>query len=122
MTSQTVVYTVSATIFAILFGELILPASIGNSPPILSNPVTFVAMSFYYVVISFIFSIILGKYGTKMALAAFFVYGGIAELILFGNVGDVVGFVFFGCLYIFLFGVPIWLTKKLTVKGQHSET
>jgi len=48
MTSQTVVYTVSATIFAILFGELILPASIGNSPPILSNPVTFVAMSFYY--------------------------------------------------------------------------
>ena len=122
MTSQTVVYTVSATIFAILFGELILPASIGNSPPILSNPVTFVAMSFYYVAISFIFSIILGKYGTKMALTAFFVYGGIAELILFGNVGDVVGFVFFGCLYIFLFGVPIWLTKKLTVKWQHSET
>ncbi len=122
MTSQTVVYTVSATIFAILFGELILPASIGNSPPILSNPVTFVAMTFYYVTISFLFSKILGRYGTKMALAAFFVYGGIAELILFGNVGDVVGFVFFGCLYIFLFGVPIWLTKKLTVKGQHSET
>ena len=122
MTSQTVVYTVSATIFAILFGELILPASIGNSPPILSNPVTFVAMTFYYVTISFLFSKILGRYGTKMALAAFFVYGGIAELILFGHVGDVVGFVFFGCLYIFLFGVPIWLTKKLTVKGQHSET
>ena len=122
MTSQTVVYTVSATIFAILFGELILPASIGNSPPILSNPVTFVAMTLYYVTISFIFSIILGRYGTKMVLAAFFVYGGIAELILFGNVGNVVGFVFFGCLYIFLFGVPIWITKKLTVKWQHSET
>ena len=46
MTSQTVVYTVSATIFAILFGELILPASVGNSLPILSNPVTFVVMTF----------------------------------------------------------------------------
>ena len=114
MTSQTVVYTVSATIFAILFGELILPASVGNSLPILSNPVTFVVMTFYYVTISFLFSKILGRYGTKMALVAFFVYGGIAELILFGNVGDVVGFVFFGCLYIFLFGVPIWITKKLT--------
>ena len=122
MTSQTVVYTASATIFAILFGELILPASVGNSLPILSNPVTFVAMTFYYVTISFLFSKILGKYGTKMALTAFFVYGGIAELILFGNVGDVVGFVFFGCLYIFLFGVPIRITKKLTVKVHHSET
>ena len=105
-------YTISATIFAISFGELILPASVGNSPPILSNLVTAVAMVAYYGVISCIFSLIIDKYSTKTALASFFIYGSIVELILFLNVIDIVGFLFFGVLYIFLFGVPMWFTKK----------
>ena len=110
--SSRTAYTISATIFAISFGELILPASVGNSLPILSNPVTAVAMVTYYGVISFIFSLIIDNYSTKTALASFFIYGSIVELILFLNVIDIVGFLFFGVLYIFLFGVPMWFTKK----------
>ena len=105
-------YTISATVFAISFGELILPASVGNTLPILRNLGTTVAMVAYYGVISFVFSLIIDKYSTKTAIASFFIYGSIIELILFKNVMDIVGFLFFGVLYIFLFGVPMWFTKK----------
>jgi len=106
-------YTVSATVFAISFGELILPSTfVSFPPPILRNPGTAVAMVAYYGVISFIFSLIIEKYSTKTAIASFFIYGSIVELILFLNVISIVGFLFFGVLYIFLFGVPMWFTKK----------
>ena len=103
-------YTISATVFAISFGELILPASVGNTLPILRNLGTTVTMVAYYGVISFVFSLIIDKYSTKTAIASFFIYGSIVELILFLNVIDIVGFLFFGVLYIFLFGVPMWFT------------
>ena len=107
-------YTLSATIFAISFGELILPTLFGSepSPTILSSYGTAVAMVAYYGLISYIFALIIDKYSTKTALASFFIYGSIVELILFLNVIDIVGFLFFGVLYIFLFGVPMWFTKK----------
>ena len=106
-------YTISATGFAISFGELILPSTfVSYPPPILRNPGTAVAMVAYYGVISFVFSLIIDKYSTKTAIASFFIYGSIIELILFKNVMDIVGFLFFGVLYIFLFGVPMWFTKK----------
>ena len=105
-------YTISATVFAISFGELILPASVGNTLPILSSYGPAGAMVAYYAVISFVFSLIIDKYSTKTAIASFFIYGSIIELILFKNVMDIVGFLFFGVLYIFLFGVPMWFTKK----------
>ena len=106
-------YTISATVFAISFGELILPSTfVSFPPPILSSLGTAVAMVAYYGVISFIFSLIIEKYSTKTAIASFFIYGSIVELILFLNVIDIVGFLFFGVLYIFLFGVPMWFTKK----------
>ena len=108
-----IAYTISATVFAISFGELILPSTfVSYPPPILRNPGTTVAMVAYYGVISFVFSLIIDKYSTKTAIASFFIYGSIIELILFKNVIDIVGFLFFGVLYIFLFGVPMWFTKK----------
>ena len=107
-------YTVSATSFAISFGELILPTLFGSkpTPTILSSYKTAVAMVAYYGVISFIVALIIEKYSTKTAIASLFIYGGIVEQILFGHVGDIVSFVVFGILYIFLFGVPIRFTKK----------
>ena len=106
-------YTVSATIFAISFGELILPTLFGSkpTPTILSSYETAVAMVAYYGLISYIFALIIEKYSTKTGIASFFIYGGIVE-ILFGHVGDIASFVVFGILYIFLFGVPMWFTKK----------
>ena len=104
-------YTISATVFAISFGELILPASVGNQLPILSSYGTAIAMVAYYGIISYIFALIIEKYSTKTGIASFFIYGGIVE-ILFGHVGDIASFVVFGILYIFLFGVPMWFTKK----------
>ena len=105
-------YTISATVFAISFGELILPASVGNQLPILSSYGTAIAMVTYYGIISYIFALIIEKYSTKTAITSFFIYGSIIELILFLNVINIVGFLFFGVLYIFLFGVPMWFTKK----------
>ena len=106
-------YTLSAPIFAISFGELILPTLFGSEPTpvILSSYGTAVAMVAYYGIISYIFALIIEKYSTKTAIASFFIYGGIVE-IPFGHVGDIASFIVFGIMYIFYFGVPMWFTKK----------
>ena len=111
--SARTVYTISAMVWVISFGELILPTLFGSepTPTILSSYETAVAMVAYYGLISYIFALIIEKYSTKTGIASFFIYGGLVE-ILFGHVGDIASFVVFGMLYIFLFGVPMWFTNK----------
>jgi len=51
-----------------------------------------------------------------LSLVVFFFYGIAAELLLFDNISgimDLPGMLFFGTFYVFLFGTPIWIAKKI---------
>jgi hypothetical protein len=46
------------------------------------------------------------------------VYGIAVELLLFKNIRgitDIPGVLFFGLFYVFLFGTPVWIVKRLSV-------
>ncbi|MEW5996141.1 MAG: hypothetical protein AB1657_00920 [Candidatus Micrarchaeota archaeon] len=106
-------YWIIAWIFSILFGEIIGPLLAGHALPLLSYPLFMIV---YYGALSLIFSLVVQRLG-KSSLAVFFVYGVLAELFLFHNITgftDIAGILFFGAFYVFLFGVPIWITKKIS--------
>ncbi|MFA5411768.1 MAG: hypothetical protein WC350_00250 [Candidatus Micrarchaeia archaeon] len=104
---------IAAWVFSILFGEIVGPLLASHALPILLYPLQMIA---YYGAISLIFAFIASKLG-KLALAVFFFYGVLAEMFLFHNITgptDIPGILFFGAFYVFLFGIPIWITKRIS--------
>lgn len=104
---------IAAWVFSILFGEVIGPLIAGHALPILLYPLQMIA---YYGAISLIFAFVARKLG-KPSLAIFFIYGVLAEMFLFHNITgptDILGILFFGLFYVFLFGVPIWIVKRIS--------
>lgn len=104
---------VAAWAFSILFGEIVGPLIAGHAIPLLLYPLQMFA---YYGALSLIFAFAAQKLG-KPSLAIFFIYGVIAEMFLFHNItgpADIPGILFFGLFYVFLFGVPIWMAKRIS--------
>ncbi len=110
MRRDQVLYWVTATAFSILFGEIIGPLLAGNPLIILQYPVAFLI---YYAIISAGFAMIIRR-SLQASLIVFFVYGVVAELLLFKNIRgitDIPGILFFGFFYVFLFGTPLWIVQ-----------
>lgn len=106
-------YWVIAFIYSVLLGEIILPSIVGHPLPLLDHPVGMLA---YYAVLSLAMAYLIRKIGIRRSLVGFFVYGVVAEWLFFKNVQgltDIPGVLFFGGLYVFLFGVPYLLVKVL---------
>lgn len=104
-------YWIFSWIFAVLFGEIIT-GLISQNPMFFENALP---ITLYYGVLCFIFAFLVTRFQTRSALIIFFVYGVLVELYLFHNIkgwGDLVGIIFFGLLYIFLFGLPLYLIKR----------
>jgi hypothetical protein len=115
------VYWASAFVFSILFGEIIGPLIAGHALPLFQFFIPFVI---YYGLLSFVFALFANRIKVWKSLAIFFVYGVIAEMLLFKNVKgifDIAGILFFGLFYVFLFGVPLWFARKI-VKGAKVQT
>ena len=106
-------YWIIAWAFSILLGEIAGPLIAGHPLPLLLYPLQFIV---YYGALSLLFSFAVQKLG-KLSLAIFFLYGVLAEMLLFHNIsgpGDILGMLFFGSFYAFLFGAPIWITGKMS--------
>jgi hypothetical protein len=115
MRRDQVLYWATATVFSILFGEIISPMLAHHPLPILQYPVAFLI---YYAILSAVFAIIVQR-SVQASLIVFFVYGVVAELLLFNNIRgitDIPGILFFGLFYVFLFGTPIWIARKLSAR------
>jgi hypothetical protein len=109
-----VLYWATATAFSILFGEIVGPLLAHHPLPILQHPLAFLI---YYAILSAVFAIIVPR-SVQASLIVFFVYGIAAELLLFKNIRgitDILGVLFFGLFYVFLFGTPVWIVKRLSV-------
>lgn len=105
-------YVFSAWAFSVLFGEVIGPLIAHHSLPLLQFPVQFLI---YYFVLAFFLGWCFKKFG-RWALVLIFAYGVLAEWLLFGNIHgptDSAGILFFGLFYLFLFGVPRWISNRL---------
>jgi hypothetical protein len=92
-----------------------------HSLPVLQYPLAFLI---YYGILSGIFAVLVTR-SVPLSLVVFFLYGVAAELLLFGNIrgiSDIPGILFFGLFYLFLFGMPVWIVKKmqarLTIKNN----
>ena len=96
-------YAIVGTIFAVGVGEVFLATMIAGSTAILDHTIPLVA---YYFVLSLAFGIVLTMVSFRKMLVVFFIYGVIAETFLFRNITALPGVLFFGVLYVFLFGVP----------------
>ena len=105
-------YVIGALLFSLFFGEIIGPSIAGNPLPLLQFPVQFII---YYFILSLIFGWLFKKLG-RWNLIIIFLYADLAEWLLFHNIKgptDIPGILFFGFFYLFLFGVPYWISKKL---------
>jgi hypothetical protein len=107
-----VLYWITATVFSILCGEIAGPLLARHPLPILEHTAAFIT---YYRILSAIFAMLLTR-SVPLSLVVFFFYGIAAELLLFNNIGgvtDMSAMLFFGTFYVFLFGTPIWIAKKI---------
>jgi hypothetical protein len=112
MRKQFWLYVISALIFSLLFGEVLGPMIAKHPLPLLQFPIQFIV---YYFVLATIFGWLFKKMGS-WTLIIIFAYGVLAEWLLFTNIKgltDIPGILFFGLFYLFLFGVPYWISKKL---------
>lgn len=121
MRRDQVLYWATATAFSILFGEIIGPLLAHHPLPVLQYPVAFIA---YYAILSAVFAIIVQR-SVQVSLIVFFVYGVVAELLLFQNIRgitDIPGILFFGLYYVFLFGTPLWIVQEFRgrMKNDHN--
>ena len=116
MDKKIVYYWIPAWLFAVLFGEVFLSGIVAQDPTIFQYGLP---ISIYYLVLTFIFALIVVRVTNKIALTLFFIYGVLAEYFVFMNIKSVIdfpGILFFGFLYVFLFGVPIAIYKKICKK------
>ena len=116
MNKKIVYYWIPAWLFAVLFGEVFLSGIVVQNPTIFQY---WLPISIYYLVLTFIFALIVVRVTNKIALILFFIYGVLAEYFVFMNIKSVIdisGILFFGFLYVFLFGVPIVIYKKICKK------
>jgi len=104
-------YWIVAAVFAIIFGEIITGLISGN-PAFFNN---WIAISVYYFILTLPFGYLISRTKPKYYLSIFFIYGVAVEYLLFKNIAtltDLKAVVFFGLLYVFLFGTPVWILKK----------
>lgn len=110
----TISYWIIAWFFSILFGEIIGPLIARNPLPILQFPIAFII---YYGILSFAFSYLFYQLKSDYRVyLVIFIYGVIAELFLFKNINgfsDILGILFFGLFYVFLFGLPYLISAKI---------
>ena len=111
---QTLTYVITGTLFTILYAELIAVYLTGN--PIFTNSPY--AITVYYILVTFIFSLFIFKVKPLWAVFTFFIYGIIVETFLFRNITGPLGVFFFGNQYISIFGVPYLITKRILRKGN----
>ena len=101
-------YWLLSWLLSVLFGEVFLSGIVaGNPAPFLY----FGPFLVYYGILCFIFANIVTRAKFAHSLAVFFVSGYLLELLVFRNITsplDVPGIIFFGLLYVLLFGLP-WL-------------
>jgi len=111
---EMVLYWITATVFSILSGEIAGLPLARHPLPILEYPVAFII---YYGMLSGIFAALIAR-SVPISLVVFFLYGIAAELLLFNNIAgitDILGVLFFGAFYVFIFGTPVWIVKRLSV-------
>jgi len=116
MDKKIVYYWIPAWLFAVLFGEVFLSGIVAQDTSFFQY---WLPISIYYLVLTFIFALIVIRVTNKIALTIFFIYGVLAEYFVFMNIKSVTdfpGILFFGFLYVFLFGVPIVIYKKICKK------
>jgi hypothetical protein len=110
-------YMVFAIPIVLVFGE-IMPIFIANNPTFIQHPI---AITIYYLLITFIFSLFIFRISPLAVVMAFFCFGVIAEMLVFGNIRgptDLPGILFFGIQYIALFGTPYLITKRVLKKKR----
>jgi hypothetical protein len=98
--------------WSLLFGEILGPLAAHHDLPLLRYPGPFLI---YYFIITLIFAWCFKKLG-RWSLIIVFLYGFVGEWLLFHNVSgptDILGILFFGCFYLFLFGLPAWFARKI---------
>ncbi|MFH1803194.1 MAG: hypothetical protein ABH864_07165 [archaeon] len=110
-------YWIFSWIFVVFFGEFLA----GIVAPILNNGQggTFfiypIQIIIFYGFANLIIAFALKFIPKKLVIMVFFIYGAILEMVLWRNVKgptDIIGIIFFGLLYVFLYGVPYWITKR----------
>lgn len=104
-------YWAAAFVFIIIFGEII-PGIISENPTFFEH---WFAISLYYVVLTFIFSILFATMKTWLVLLSAFLYGGIAEVFFFRGIRI---FIVAGAFYVFLLGVPYLVIEKIRRRYQ----
>ncbi len=89
-----------------IFGE-VLSALAGINPMFLA---ALVPILIYYVVLTFLFAWLFEKIKAWQFALIAFIYGGTVEVLLFKGIPN---FLVAGLFYVFLFGVPYVIIKKL---------
>ncbi len=102
------------------FGELFLSGVIdGNSAPFQF----FLPIVVYYLVLCFLFGLLTTKVSTRWCMLIFLMYGLLAERFVFGNIQgleDYPAIIFFGALYLVLFGLPLWIINHFEIRPLHT--
>ncbi|MDO8625444.1 MAG: hypothetical protein Q7R47_05150 [Candidatus Diapherotrites archaeon] len=114
-----IAYWILAVLTALVFGE-ILPGIASQNGVFFQHPIP---ITIYYVVLCFLFAHLVHHVRLLHSEIVFFFYGALVEMLVFGNVHgpfDILGIVFFGLLYVFLFGAP-WLITQKIVKTDSAE-
>jgi len=122
MKQQVFQYWLFALFFSVGFGELFLSGIVDGNPTPFQH---FVPITIYYAALSLIFALLVPRYSRLTLIIIFFTYGVLAEMFIFKNIAalsDVLGIIFFGGLYIVLFGVPLLMQnlifRKKMVKSE----
>lgn len=113
-----VAFLFSVLVVEIILSGIVLDRLLGVESPVLRSIGTLFALVVYYAFITLLLSIVtqLKPLSWRVSLLLFFTYGVLIELLFFKTIhslGEAVGF---GLLYVFMFGVPLWITLRLTKK------
>ena len=100
------IYWIISFIFVVFFGE-VLSTLAGINPMFLA---AFIPITIYYVALTFLFSLLFEKAKAWQFVLIVFVYGGTIEVLLFKGIPN---FLVAGLFYVFLFGVPYLIVKKI---------
>ena len=109
MIKRIIGYWIIAWLFTVIFGEVITGV-ISNNPVFFQN---WFAITIYYGVLTFIFSLLFSKIKYWIVLIITFIYGGLVEVLFFKGISI---FVAAGLFYIFLFSTPYWIVTRIYKK------
>lgn len=105
---KNLLYAILTPIMVVIFGEIVPYALQGTVLPIMQ----IIGLIVFWAIVSAVFSAFIFKINPLWMILIFFCVGALAEAIIFKNVTGIAGVLFFGNIYITLFGIPYLIAKK----------